>query len=238
MSDFLTLTNKVLYRLNEEPLTQHNFASARGLHQTAKQSVLDTVQKINKAEFKWPFNAAEHTMNLSVGVEEYGWPQDFKVVDWNSFYLPKDDTYNLNTTKLRRLTRNDWYNKLKSEDIDAKPDGVRVPIYVFEAHGRGFGVTPSPNEPYEIKFRYFLNPPEMSVWNDTCTIPEEWEYVITAGAVYLMKLFKENPDIAGFYNAEFKEGISRMRSILINQEDYMEDTRIHRQLDRVGSNGR
>lgn len=236
MSTYIELTNTVLKLLNETLLNDTSFDGARGLHATVKTHVRNVVSKINKHYMKWPFNAAEHTMNLVDGQEEYGWPQNFRVVDWNSFYLVKDETLNLNTKKLRKLSRDDWYKKLRSKDYDTGTDGRGIPEFIFEAHGRGFGVSPSPIEPYEIRFRYFINPPPLIDKNDMCTIPEEWEFVIIDGVMYYMNLFKENHEVAASFKQDYRAGMSQMRTELINSYDYMQDTRVF--VDNPGSNGR
>lgn len=236
MSTYLELTNNVLTLLNEAQISEQNFDSARGLHNAVKLNVKNVVGRINKHYLEWPFNAAEHTMNLVVGQEEYGWPQNFKSVDWNSFFLSKDSVLNIETTKLLKLNRDDWYQKLKVMDYDKHPDGRNKPKFVFEAHGRGFGVSPSPDHAYEIKFRYFVNPPVLLNANDTCTIPEEWEFVIYDGVMYYMKMFKENSEIAAQFEKNFRNGLRQMRTELINQYDYVQDTRVDTTLP--GSNAR
>lgn len=236
MSTYLELTNEVLELINEVPLDENSFASARGIHASVKTNVRNTVQRINKHFLQWPFNAAEHTMFLAPGQEEYGWPQNYSTIDWNSFFLVKDESLGTETTKLLRLSRDDWYNKLKNLDDDKKPDGQGKPKFVFDAHGRGFGISPSPDELYEVKFRYFINPPKLNLHDDQCTIPVEWEFVIVDGVLYHMNLFKENSEVAANFRQLYRDGLSQMRTELINNYDYAQDTRINTPLP--GSNGR
>ena len=89
---FIDLTNKVLRRLNEVELTSSDFSSASGVQALAKDSVRDAIAKVNQAEFEWPFKSAEHTQVMAVGQEEYTWPTFFKVAEWNSFQIQKDDS--------------------------------------------------------------------------------------------------------------------------------------------------
>lgn len=236
MSTFLELTNICLTLLNEEPLDENTFNNPRGLHSAVKTTVRNVVAKINGYYTKWPFNAADHTMTLTVNESEYGWPINFRNVDWNSFYILKNEDLNIENIKLIKLSRDDWYNKTRMMDYDKSPDGRGRPRFVFEAHGRGFGISPSPNEPYDIRFRYFVVPPVLRDFNDYCTIPEEWEYVIINAVMYFMKMFKENTEISALFSREFKEDLKSMRSTLINDYDYMQDTRVHQRI--LGSNGR
>lgn len=236
MSTYLKLTNDVLTLLNEVPLEESSFASATGIHASAKLNVRNVVSRINKQWNTWPFNAAEHTMQLIPGQEEYGWPQNFSLVDWNSFFIERDDTLDILTKKLLRLNRDDWYSNTKPKDDDTRTTGVEEPKYVFPAHGRGFGVSPSPDKAYTIKFRYFINPPPLNLHDDVCTIPEEWEFAIIDGVMYHMMMFKENTDIAMNFRQLFKDDLSQMRTELINNYDYIQDARIDTAL--IGSNGR
>ena len=89
-STFISLTNALLRRLNEVEIEEADFASVRGVQALAKDAVRASIAKINSAEFEWPFNSAEHSQTLTVGQEDYSWPQYFKSVEWNSFYIVND----------------------------------------------------------------------------------------------------------------------------------------------------
>ena len=56
---YLTLTNKVLARLNEVELTSSTFTSARGIQTQAKTAINEAVRYINQREFNYPFNHAK-----------------------------------------------------------------------------------------------------------------------------------------------------------------------------------
>ena len=86
-SNYITLCNKVLRRLNEVEIPEADFPNTRGVQSLVKDAVKAAVAKINQAEFEWPFNAAEFTQTLTAGQTEYAWPNAFKIVDWNSFQL-------------------------------------------------------------------------------------------------------------------------------------------------------
>ena len=55
---YLTLTNKVLARLNEVELTSSTFSSSRGIQTQTKTAVNEAVRYINQREFNYPFNHA------------------------------------------------------------------------------------------------------------------------------------------------------------------------------------
>ena len=61
----LTLTNKVLARLNEVQLTSSNFTNARGIQVQAQNAVNESVRYINQREFNYPFNHSTETETLN-----------------------------------------------------------------------------------------------------------------------------------------------------------------------------
>ena len=84
---YLTLTNKVLARLNEVQLTSSNFSNARGIQVQAQNAVNEAVRYINQREFNYPFNHATETETLVPGVVRYSIPTSAKTVDYNTFRL-------------------------------------------------------------------------------------------------------------------------------------------------------
>lgn len=225
-SSFLTLTNKLLNAFNEVELDSSTFDSTRGVHTEAKNAILSSIGIIQHEEFTWPFNATSTTQILTIGQEEYDWPSDLKVADWKSFQIQKDDDLGVNTTRLIYLNRDEWYQFYKVNDDDVGSDGSAVPYYVFEKHGSGFGVSPSPDKAYTISYRYYLEPDELSTYSDTTTIPEHYNYVIVEGAKPFMYQFYDNPERANVSDSLFKNYLKTMRTVLINKNSYMWDTRI------------
>lgn len=214
-STYLALTNRLLRRLNEVEISQSDFPSVVGIQATAKDCILDTVREINTSKIDWPFNAVEHTQYLEVGVEEYGWPSAFVAADWDSFQIQKDDTLLVNHKTLKPIAREQWYKNLRDRDYDTETDGQNIPDYVFPSHGSGWGVSPSPNEEYLIKYRYYKNPTDLETYDDEVTIPTRFDYVIMAGALYHLNLFKENPEAAGAYKNSYDQGIKNMVNVFL-----------------------
>lgn len=218
---FLDMANKLLRRINEVEMTETNFVGARGVQALAKDAIVDTISKINATKFEWPFNAYEHTITLIPGINEYAWPVRFKVADWNSFQIQKDAELNIQAKTLRRINRDQWYSYQRDFDRDTDPLGRRQPMYIFESHGTGFGVTPSPNREFILKYRYYVHPEVLVNPNDQTTIPAEYEYVIMNGALWYMALFKENEEHADRLQQRFKEDLTDMTNILIQKPDDM-----------------
>lgn len=223
---YLELTNRVLRRLNEVEIAQANFGNVLGVQAAAKDAVLDAVRKINSQKFEWPFNYAEGSQLLTVGQEEYSWPADLRVADWSSFYIERSTPLSINTKRLKPITKDEWYEKFRSDDLDSTTTGLRIPDYAFETFSGGFGVTPSPERAYTVKFRYWIKTITLSAYSDTCTIPTEYDDVITDGAMYNMYMFMDNDERSAKVERDFKEGLNYMTYLLIPKDIQFRDTRV------------
>jgi hypothetical protein len=182
-----------------------------------KDAIRDAVSEINQQKWEWPYHAYQNSQFLQKGETEYAWPLDFKSVDWNTFQIRKNDALGIKNTHLKAIDRNRWYEYLRDRDDDNSVDGLSIPTYVFKAHGNGFGVSPSPDQDYELEFRYFINEPVLQVFSDTTFIPSQFDNVITSGALYHMNLFRENKEGVAIAQDMFKVGIKNMYTILVGQ---------------------
>lgn len=223
-STFLQLTNKLLRRLNDVELTPQNFASARGVQALCRDAIADSVSAVNAYCFEWPFNAYEHTQNLIPGTNEYGWPEGFKVADWKTFQIHDSRTGRFDT--LGKINRDIWYERFRDQDYGAGSSGRGCPKFVFESHGRGFGVTPVPDYSFDLTFRYYIMPKQLRLHSDQTTIPEEWEWVVIQGALYHGNLFKEDENGSQIAEGKFDKSLASMRTILVNKTEDMQGPRI------------
>ena len=114
--NFLTLTNRVLGRLNEVQLTSTSFATARGIQVQAKNAVNESVRYINQKEFQYPFNHSTKTETLVPGTVRYTIPTDAKTVDYNTFRLVKDSDLGSSGGRLYVLNYNDYINSYITQE--------------------------------------------------------------------------------------------------------------------------
>jgi hypothetical protein len=227
-STFLDLTNRVIRKINEVELTETSFASAKGMQALVKDSVLDALNELNQQKWEWPFHAVTGTQVLTIGQSEYLWPANFKSVDWQSFRVNKDDTLNVNNTTLKEIDIDEWYQLSRDIDYDNSVTGQQVPMNVFRSPYGGFGVTPSPNKAYTVSFQYYKNPTQLSLFSDTTDVPEQFNNILTFGALYHMNLFRENVEGVGIAQSKFKDGITNMYTILVKDAPpYFRDTRVN-----------
>lgn len=220
-STYLDLTNRLLRRLNEVEISQSDFQSAKGIQATAKDCILDTIREINNGRIDWPFNAVEHTQQTLTGVEEYAWPVQFTSADWNSFQIQKNDALGVDYKSLNIITREEWYKLYRDSDYNSGTAGRGIPEDVFPSHGQGWGVTPSPDKTYTIRYRYYKNPTDMVNYDDQTTIPSKFDYVIMAGALYYLNLFKENLQGTQIMQTKFQDGIKDMVNAFLPNPIYM-----------------
>ena len=113
---YLTLTNKVLARLNEVQLTSSNFSSARGIQVQAQNAVNESVRYINQKEFQYPFNHSTKTETLVPGTVRYSIPTTAKTVDYNTFRIVKDSDLGSSGGRLYVLNYNDYINSYITQE--------------------------------------------------------------------------------------------------------------------------
>ena len=238
---YLELVNQVLRRVNEVELNSSEFSTTNGLHSAAKDAVNNSILRINSAEFEWPFNGATHTETLVAGTEEYLFPSDLKTVDFNSFQIQKDGTHSTVFRTLRKIERDEYFNLYRDTDETSGTDGRGMPEFVYMAHGAGstgqdlkFGVTPSPDKAYELKFNYFAVPATLSAHDSVTRIPDHFEHIIVDGAVYFMYVFKENMEAAQMALMNFQQGIKDMQSQTINSYERITDRRVQYGGGKIG----
>jgi hypothetical protein len=215
---YLTLTNKLLRRLNEVEISQSDFPSVRGVQLVAKDAINASVQKIVQSEIKWPFNAQHKVQVLTVGTNTYpNWPTDLVLVEWDSFTMAPDINLGVYGHPLEFVSR-DWYLKYrKSEDDNHTVDGADQPYAVYENPPSGYGITPVPNQAFTISYDYWAGHTALVNYDDVSNIPDNYEETIIQGGLYHM--FRDNTTQADAASTQLKDQIQHMRTALINKED-------------------
>jgi hypothetical protein len=214
-SNYLNLVNQVLVQVNEVELTELTFADARGVHAAAKRGVLHAIQQINTKKVQWPFNNLVGFQVLTPGENIYSWPDNWKDVDWDTFYIEKDDTLSTGTHRLDFVSKDEYYRTEKDVDLDSLPDGRGRPDWVFEDHGGGYGVTPTPDQAYMLVFYYSVDDTRVSAFDDETSIPSLYDWVIVAGALIEMYMFYDNMARAELQTRTFNDAMDVMAHNLI-----------------------
>ena len=113
---YLTLTNKVLARLNEVQLTASSFVNARGIQTQAKNAINESIRYINQKEFQYPFNHSTKTETLVPGTVRYLIPTTAKTVDYNTFRMVKDSDLGSSGGRLYIINYNDYINSYITQE--------------------------------------------------------------------------------------------------------------------------
>lgn len=234
-STFLTLTNKVLQKINEVPLTSSTFSGRQGVFKLAQDSINEALQTINQKAFEWPFNKASGSQTLTAGVQLYSLPSGFKTIDWDTFYLQKDTNLEVEGRPLQFISFDEWHTRYRSSDEDILDEinnqgntGTFIPTFVFESPDQEFGVSVPPNAAYTISFDYWAIPSDLVNHDDEATVPSHFDNVIVQGAMQTIHRMRDNEESARAANARFTESLNNMARLLLKEDDRIYDRRVNR----------
>lgn len=220
MSNFVTLVNLLLTRLNEVTLDTagDGFQSVRGVQSLAKAAVNNSINNILQKGQEWPFLKTTYTQTLTAGTRTYSFPSDYSSPDYESFYLKKLTSADNLPKYLPALTYEQYTQHYRSIDDEADTgSGIAAPEYIFQTYDESFGVTPVPDKAYEIEYVYWKFPSDLSNFNDECVIPSRFNHTIIDGAMYYMMVFRSNEQSAALNQQKFEEGIRQMKRVLIDE---------------------
>jgi hypothetical protein len=225
--NYIGLTNEVNRRLNEVELTSTNFGSASGFYSQIKDSVNAALRDIYDAGQDWPFNHVINEDTLDVGVSRYAFPADASTIDFDTFRIKADETLGNTTVKLTVMQYEEYLEKAVDQEYSTDTSKRTIPKNIVQAPSLEWVVVPAPDQAYEIVYEYYQVPADLVSATDVPTVPERFRHVIIDGAMYHAYMFRSNEQAAKLAEDKFKEGIKRMRSMLINRVSYMRATAIN-----------
>lgn len=235
-TNYVTLVNKVLVRLNEVTLDTagDGFDSVRGVQALAKEAVNSSIRLILQEAQEWPFLKTTYTQTLTAGTKEYNFPADASSVDWDTFYLKKTSGIENTPRYLKTITYPDYVQTYRVADDSGDSGGISAPTNVYQTYEQKFGATPVPDNAYDIEYVYWAFPADLNIYTDTCIIPSRFDHVIVDGAVMFMMRFRSNEQSAAIHQQNFEGGIKSMRRVLLDEPIQLRSTVI----SRVAVNGR
>ena len=241
MATYLNLTNELLRELNEVVLTSANFGSAVGIQGHAQDCINRSYNDIVIAEPQWAFLAtgesgATDPFYGNVYVETVAgtrWYElkassssiiaDYGSVDWDNFYLTTISVSGESAPYVSRnlsfITTEEWKDHLREGENadDADTQNWGEPRFIIRSpDARKFGVSPIPDKVYRVWFYAWDLPTALSDHDDTIVFPDVYVPVLMARARYHFHQFKDAPQQAAFALQDYKEGLKRMRSALMN----------------------
>jgi hypothetical protein len=224
--DYIGLVNEVNRRLNEVELTSINFSTAKGFYAQVKDSVNSSIRDINQTHYEWPFNHSVVDTTLTVGTTRYAFPANTGSIDFDSFRIKENSALGNATVKLIPVSYEDYLDNSVDQEYADNTTKREVPRAVFQTPSLQWGVTPPPDQAYQIVYEYYSVPVDLEDPTDSPSIPERFRHVIIDGAMYHAYMFRSNEQAASLAKAKFEEGLKRMRTILINRYVYMRSTAI------------
>lgn len=230
MATFLNLTNELLRRLNEVVMDETDFDNARNIQALAKDAINSSIREILHAAQEWPFTLTTQTETLVIGTGQYTFPANTSNVDWQSFYLKRLTGVDNDPRNLQLLTFDEYTNRYRPNEDVAAAGGYTAPSYVYQTQELKFGVTPIPDAAYEVEYKYWYFPSDLTAFTDTTVIPDRFKNVIIDGAMMYMMLFRSNEQSAVIHREKFDQGIRMMRRVLMDDAVNMRSTYIIRPL--------
>jgi len=224
--NYLDLTNEVISRFNEVPLTSSGFSSSRGVQTQCKNAVNEALRYIDSKEYGWPFNHATQTDTLVVNQVRYTPPATAKHVDYESFRLVRDPSLNVEGRNLRIMDYNEYLERFVEQEDTT--DRGEIPRSVFRTPDNKFGLYPYPDKAYSVKYEYYRFTTELSAATDVPRVPEQFRNVIIDGAATYMYQYRGELQLYAANQAKFDEGVKQMQSILLNRYDYVRSTVIQK----------
>jgi len=230
MATYVTLVNELLTRLNEVTLDTagDGFGTVRNVQSLAKQAVNNSIRNILQTGQEWPFLKNTYTQTLTAGTRQYDFPADYSRADWQTFYLKKLTSVDNTPMSLPSITYDEYIQRYRHFDDTGEQTGISAPTLVYQTNEEKFGVTPIPDEAYEIEYIYWSFPADLTAYNDTTVIPDRFKHVIIDGAMMYMMRFRSNEQSAAVHQGVFQEGIKSMRRILVDEPLRIRSTVVER----------
>lgn len=223
MATYVNLVNQALRRVNEVELDigGDGFSDTRNLQALAKDSINSSVREILQHAQEWPFTITTYTQTLTTGTGVYDFASDASKVDWDTFYMKRLSSKGNAPEKLPVITYEDYLRYHRNGEDVGGTNAYNVPIKVYQTQDLKFGVTPLPDDAYEIEYRYWSYPTDMSQYNDTCIVPDRFNTVVVDGAVMYLMRFRANEQSAALQQQKFEQGMDNMRRLLLDSPLYL-----------------
>jgi len=230
MSTFVSLANEVLRRLNEVQIDTagDGFDSIRSVQALAKDAINSSIRRILQNGQEWPFLKVTTTQTLTAGLSTYSFPSDYSSVDWDTFYIKQLASIGNYPKVLKPIPFEEYIQQHRSDDDLAPATGREAPTKVYQTYSTEFGVTPLPDNAYEVDFTYWKVPADLSSYDDVSIIPERFNHVVIDGAMTHMMQFRSNSQSADMHRVAFEEGIKTMRNVMMPDPLHMRSTYIQR----------
>ena len=131
--------------------------------------------------------------------------------------------------KLKPMTYDGFLQGAFRKDVAANDSQYGRPLFVYRTPDhKSFGLSPIPKfDDYTVFYEYYKTHTELSAHGDTMDLPDIYADVIVNRAKYYLYKLKNDVPMANISNAEYEEGVRRIRTEMLNHIEYMKDTRVN-----------
>ena len=130
--------------------------------------------------------------------------------------------------KLRYISLDDWNQRFAETDLTNSKDIQATPNYVYPTQSKKFGLSPIPDsDKYSIQYEYWKLHTELDAHGDSPDLATQYQDIIVNRAKYYLYKLRSDVPAANIANAEFEEGVKRIRLDLIDKSSYMRDARVN-----------
>ena len=233
MATYITLVNQLLRRLNEVTLDTagEGFTTVRNVQALAKDAINNSIRNIIQTGQEFPFLKTTQTQTLVAGTRQYDFPTDYSSADWETFYIKKLTSVDNTPMHLPTINYDEYIQRYRHFDDTGDQTGISAPTLVYKTNEEKFGVTPIPDNAYQIEYVYYFFPSDLSAFNDISFIPDRFNHVVIDGAMMYMMRFRSNEQSAAMHQQNFEDGIKMMRRVLIDDQLRVRSTVV----DRINS---
>ena len=234
MTTYIQMVNRGLEEINETPILDASFLTARGVQRFAKSAVNRAYFDIANESIEWPWlepssiTRVEGTkiLQLTPGAQWYILDSPELEVDWQTFYITDKDPSVTSETEsklsksLTPLTYEQWARQLRETDNQRNAVNQGEPTKVIRhPHGKmGFSPVPDSSMTYYVEYLVWETAVAFSAATDVLPFPEEFENTLLNKIRYYLWLFRENDVQAGFARRDYRDSLASMKRILLSNK--------------------
>ena len=140
-------------------------------------------------------------------------------------------------TKLQYVSYENYLQGIIHRDKVNSSDHYAKPQSVYRTNDNlGFGISPLPDrDTYQVNYQYYKSHTELSSATDTLDLPDIYSDTIVNRAKYYAYKLRSDIPSANIANAEYEDGVKRIRIEALNRQDYMKDTRVNVEMSSRGA---
>ena len=228
MATFLTLTNLILGRLNEVQLTSSTFSSATGMQLNMQNAVNAAIYDICRREQQWPFIYSQQTLTTVIGTQSYTPPSNCQAIKWNTFGIVRNDNASppIVAATLTEMDYNLWATRRRFLDQQLTSTNYSTPTNVIKGDDGSIILSPPPKQVMNITYDAWATPTGLVNYNDSCVIPDSFNYIITDGAMWYGYDFRGDKAAKDDAENKFNSGVKEMQRLLIKPTNAFQSTMV------------